>query len=175
MSLLNKKEVARALLLRGIVFIHLDPRRVGVIIPNHLKQQYQVVLLFGLDMPVPIPDLKVDDEGVVGTLSFKGAPFTCTIPWASVFAIVGEDAKGIVWNEDMPAEVAAEVKRERDKTSTLLVSKVVQLNAHKKALRPAGTVKSVGNIDGQHRLPALAGTAKRGKTNGRTNHLRVVK
>jgi hypothetical protein len=175
MSLPSKKEVARALLLRGTVFIHLDPKKVEVIIPNRLKQQYQVVLQFGLDMPVPIPDLKVDDDGVFGTLSFKGVPFTCTIPWASVFAIVGEDAKGMVWNEDMPAEVAAEVKRERDKTSAPPVSKVVQLNAHKKALRPAGTVKSVGGIDGQHRLPALAGTAKSGKPNDRTSHLRVVK
>jgi stringent starvation protein B len=107
-----KKDVARALLLRGSVFIHLDPRRSGVLVPARLRSQAQVVLQVGLDMPVPIPDLRIDEEGVFGTLSFKGVPFACFVPWGSVFALVGEDAKGMVWHADMPAEIAAEVERE---------------------------------------------------------------
>ena len=63
-----------------------------------LRLQAQVVLQVGLDMPVPIPDLRVDEEGVFGTLSFKGVPFTCFVPWGAVFALVGEDAKGMVWS-----------------------------------------------------------------------------
>lgn len=63
-------------------------------------------------MPVPIPDLRVDDEGVFGTLSFKGQPFTCSVPWNAVFALVGDDAKGMVWPSEMPSEIAAEVERE---------------------------------------------------------------
>ena len=107
-----KKDVARALLLRGSVFVHLDPRRAGVLVPTRLRLQAQVVLQVGLDMPVPIPDLRVDDEGVYGTLSFKGVPFTCFVPWSSVFALVGDDAKGMVWSTEMPSEIAAEVDRE---------------------------------------------------------------
>lgn len=107
-----KKDVARALLLRGSVFVHLDPRKAGVLVPTRLRLQAQVVLQVGLDMPVPIPDLRIDDEGVYGTLSFKGVPFTCFVPWGAVFALVGDDAKGMVWSTEMPAEIAAEVDRE---------------------------------------------------------------
>jgi stringent starvation protein B len=107
-----KKDVSRALLLRGSVFIHLDPRKSGVLVPARLRSQAQVVLQIGLDMPVPIPDLRVDEEGVFGTLSFKGVPFTCFVPWSAVFALVGEDGKGMVWSTEMPAEVAGELQRE---------------------------------------------------------------
>jgi len=105
-----KKDVARALLLRGSVFIHLDPRTDQVVVPERLRRQPQVVLQVGLDMPVPIPDLRVDDAGVYGTLSFKGVPFTCFVPWEGVFALVGEDAKGMVWPAEVPAEIAAEMR-----------------------------------------------------------------
>jgi len=107
-----KKDVARALLLRGSVFVHLDPRRSGVLVPARLRHQAQVVLQVGLDMPVPIPDLRVDEEGIFGTLSFKGIPFSCFVPWASVFALVGEDAKGMVWSREMPEEIASALVRE---------------------------------------------------------------
>jgi stringent starvation protein B len=99
-------------LLRGSVFIHLDPRKSGVLVPARLRSQAQVVLQIGLDMPVPIPDLRVDEEGVFGTLSFKGVPFTCFVPWGAVFALVGEDGKGMVWASEMPSEVAGELQRE---------------------------------------------------------------
>ena len=35
--------------------------------------------------------------------------------WASVFALVGEDVKGMVWPSEMPSEIAAEVERESKK------------------------------------------------------------
>lgn len=107
-----KKDVARALLLRGSVFVHLDPRIEGMSVPQWLKNQPQLVLQIGLDMPIPIPDLRVDDEGVYGTLSFQRSPFTCRVPWTGVFALVGEDGRGMVWPEDLPSEIAAEVERE---------------------------------------------------------------
>ncbi len=107
-----KKDVARALLLRGSVFVHLDPRRPGVLVPARLRNQAQVVLQIGLDMPVPIPDLRVDEEGIFGTLSFKGIPFSCFVPWGAVFALVGEDTKGMVWSKEMPAEIATALIRE---------------------------------------------------------------
>ncbi|MFW6050478.1 MAG: hypothetical protein ACODAU_04850 [Myxococcota bacterium] len=107
-----KKDVARGLLLRGTVFVHLDPRGEDVMVPPWFKGQAQLVLQLGLDMPIPIPDLRVDDEGVFGTLSFNRAPFTCSVPWEVVFALVGEDGRGMVWPESMPAEIRAEVERE---------------------------------------------------------------
>jgi hypothetical protein len=110
-----KKDVARALLLRGSVFVHLDPRVEGVEVPEWLRDQPQLVLQIGLDMPIPIPDLRVDDFGVFGTLHFQQAPFTCRVQWESVFALVGEDGLAMVWPEDLPSEIAAEVEREAER------------------------------------------------------------
>ena len=108
----GKKDVARALLLKGTVFVHLDPRSDDVVVPAWLKRQPQLVLQVGLDMLIPIPDLRVDDSGVYGTLSFNRNPFTCSVPWHAVFAVVGDDGRGMVWPDSMPSEIAAEVERE---------------------------------------------------------------
>jgi hypothetical protein len=103
-----KKEVALALLERCSdrgIFVHLDPRQLTVVVPPWFKKQPQLVLQIGLNMPVPIPDLRLDDEGMSCTLSFNRSPFFCAVPWASVFAMVGEDGRGMVWPDDVPAEV----------------------------------------------------------------------
>ena len=107
-----KKDVARGLLLRGSVFVHLDPRVEGTAVPKWLAVEPQLVLQIGLDLPIPIPDLRVDDAGIFGTLSFQRSPFPCTVPWEAVFALVGEDGRGVVWREALPEEIAAEVDRE---------------------------------------------------------------
>jgi hypothetical protein len=112
----SKRDVARSLLLKGAVFVHLDPRVEDVIVPQWLKRQPQLVLQVGLDMPVPIPDLRVDDSGVFGTLSFNRTAFTCRVPWAAVFAVVGDDGRGMVWPGSMPREIAAEVDREAQRS-----------------------------------------------------------
>ena len=101
----KKEDLALALLQKGSMFVHLDPRLYGVMVPFTLKNQPQVVLQFGYDMPVPIPDMVIDDEGISGTLSFKGEGSYVMIPWSSVFALVGEDSKGMVWEDLMPPEI----------------------------------------------------------------------
>ncbi|MFK7987633.1 MAG: hypothetical protein AB8I08_16555, partial [Sandaracinaceae bacterium] len=103
-------DVARALLVRGSMFVYLDPRREEVSVPPWFRKQAQLVLQFGLQLPVPIPDMRVDEEGVFGTLSFNRQPFVCEIPWSGVFALVGDDGMGMVWEEDLPEEIAAEVE-----------------------------------------------------------------
>jgi hypothetical protein len=103
-----KKEVALALLERSNdrgIFVHLDPRLASVVVPPWFKKQPQLVLQIGLNMPVPIPDLRLDDDGMSCTLSFNRSPFYCVVPWSSVFAMVGEDGRGMVWPDDVPAEV----------------------------------------------------------------------
>jgi stringent starvation protein B len=105
-----KKEVALALLERSSVYIHLDPRQTPVVVPPWFKKQPQLVLQVGLNMPVPIPDLRLDDDGMSCTLSFNRAPFFCVVPWSSVFAMVGEDGRGMVWPDDVPVEVARQAQ-----------------------------------------------------------------
>lgn len=107
-----KRDVANQLLRKGSLFIHLDPRVNDVVVPPWLRHQAQLVLQVGLDMPIPIPDLRVDEHGIFGTLSFSRTPFACNVPWSSVFALVGDEGRGMVWPESMPAEIVAEVERE---------------------------------------------------------------
>jgi hypothetical protein len=106
-----KKEVALALLEGPSVFVHLDPRREGVIVPKWLMGQPQLVLQVGLNMAIPIPDLKVDDDGVTCTLSFNRAPFWCSLPWNAIYALVGEDGRGMIWPNDVPPEVSLQMQK----------------------------------------------------------------
>lgn len=105
-----KKEVALALLERSSVYVHLDPRQTAAVVPPNFKKQAQLVLQVGLKMAVPIPDLRLDDDGISCTLSFNRSPFFCVVPWSSVFAMVGEDGRGMVWPDDVPAEVTRQAQ-----------------------------------------------------------------
>ena len=107
-----KLDVARYLLAQGSVFVHLDPRMDTVAVPQWYRSEPQLVLQIGFDMPVPIRDLEVDADGVYGTLSFNRTPFTCEIPWEAVFALAGDDGRGMVWPDSMPHEISEEIERE---------------------------------------------------------------
>ena len=101
-----KRDVALKLLEDSSRFIHLDPRAEGVSVPPWFKKQPQLVLQVGLNMAVPIPDLEVTEKGISCTLSFSRQPHWCLMPWEAIFALVGDDGRGMVWPEDVPAEVA---------------------------------------------------------------------
>jgi stringent starvation protein B len=108
-----KKEVAIALLEGPSLFVHLDPRRPGVIVPKWFTGQPQLVLQLGLNMAIPIPDLKVEEEAMTCTLSFNRAPFWCRLPWNAVYALVGEDGRGMVWPDDVPPEVEQQMQKQQ--------------------------------------------------------------
>lgn len=103
-----KKDVALALLEQATVLVHLDPRGEQVQVPAWFKRQPQLVLQIGLNMPKPIPDLNVDDDGISCTLSFSNAPHFCQLPWSSVYALIGASGRGMVWPDDVPKEVAGQ-------------------------------------------------------------------
>ena len=100
-----KKDVALALLQQSSMYIHLDPRRPDVVVPKYFMGQPQLILQVGLNMVIPIPDLKIEDDGITCTLSFNRSPFWCRIPWSAVYALVGEDGRGGVWASDVPPEI----------------------------------------------------------------------
>jgi stringent starvation protein B len=108
-----KKEVALALLERSNVDVYLDPRAQGVVVPPQFRKEPRLILKIGLNMPVPIPDLRLDDESMSCTLSFNRVKFYCVVPWLSVFAMVGDDGRGMVWPDDVPQELAVRVVDER--------------------------------------------------------------
>jgi hypothetical protein len=106
-----KKEVALALLEGPSMFVHLDPRQKGVVVPKWFSGKPQLVLQLGLNMAIPIPDLRVEDVGISCTLSFNRAPFWCQLPWEAIYALVGEDGRGMVWPQDVPPEVALQMQK----------------------------------------------------------------
>lgn len=112
-----KKEVALALLERSNVDVYLDPRANGVVVPPQFRREPRLILKIGLNMPVPIPDLRLDDESMSCTLSFSRSPFFCVVPWDSVFAMVGDDGRGMVWPDDVPQELAVRVVEDRRPSS----------------------------------------------------------
>lgn len=109
-NLPSKKDVVLALLQGPSVFVHLDPRKKGVVVPSNFRKQPQLVLQIGLNMAVQIPDLRVDDDGITCTLSFSRSPFWCALPWSAIYALVSEDGPGMVWPDDVPPEVAAQMQ-----------------------------------------------------------------
>lgn len=112
-----KKEVALALLERSNVDVYLDPRAEGVLVPPQFKKEPRLILKIGLNMPVPIPDLRLDDESMSCTLSFNRVKFHCVVPWLSVFAMVGDDGRGMVWPDDVPQELAVRGEERRSPLS----------------------------------------------------------
>lgn len=108
----NKAATKRACFERALdatgVFLHLDPRCAGVVVPPWLVSalKYQLVLQIAHGFPVPIRDLSTSDDGVEVTLSFQTRLFHCVIPWTSVYAMVsGEEVT--TWPEDFPPELIA--------------------------------------------------------------------
>jgi stringent starvation protein B len=77
-------------------------------VPPWLKKQPQLVLQIGLNMAVKIPDLDIGEQAISCTLSFSRRPHFCYVPWHAVYALVGEDGRGMVWPEDIPPEVASQ-------------------------------------------------------------------
>ena len=103
-----KKAVALDLLERTSVFVHLDPRRPGVIVPLVFAKQPQLVLQIGLNMAITNPDLEVNENGISCTLSFNRRPHLCRLPWSAIYALIGQEGGGMVWPEDVPPEVVAQ-------------------------------------------------------------------
>ena len=62
----------------------------GLLLPAHVMPvDKPTVLVYGLDMAIPIDDLEVTDEGISATLSFQRTPMPTFVPWDAVVAIQG--------------------------------------------------------------------------------------
>ena len=86
--------------------LHLDARRPGVIVPAHLRAEPHLVLQYGHDLPIPIPDLEVDEHGVRATLSFSKNPQRTVVPWSAVYVVTCDDGRGVLYHEDVPEDVS---------------------------------------------------------------------
>lgn len=106
----SKHIVAQYILSRGYLYLHLDPRKMNVVVPAWFKHQADLCLEIGTNMPIPIPDLVVDEVGIHATLSFARSPFVCFIPWTAVFALMDDVGRGQAYESDIPPEVKAQIQ-----------------------------------------------------------------
>lgn len=105
-----KHQFIESLLGTGPVLLHVDARKPEVAVPTHLKQDPKLVLRFGYGLTPAIHDLEVGAEHVAGTLTFGGVPFHCVLPWTAIYAAVSEaDQRAMVWHEDVPEAVLAQM------------------------------------------------------------------
>jgi len=115
----EKKARLLSALDRGMVMIHLDARRPGVIVPLALRTEAHLRL--NLSYRFDPPDLTVGEWGIRSTLSFSGSRFTVAVPWSALFAITSHETKEFwMYPEDMPAELLQQ---------TQVTSKVPQTDA----------------------------------------------
>jgi hypothetical protein len=100
----KRRELLR-MLERGLVMVHLDPRAIGVVVPDRYKSG--PVLKLQIAYGFRLPALEIDEEGVFAVLSFKGANFGCTLPWESIYALTMPDEAdtGVAWTDAMPHEL----------------------------------------------------------------------
>jgi len=100
----EKKERLLAALEQGMVMVHLDARRPGVLVPPSFRGEAHLRL--NLSYKFEPPDLSVGDWGVRSTLSFGGSRFTVAIPWSALFAISSHGTKEFwMYPDDMPPEL----------------------------------------------------------------------
>ena len=152
----SKKAVALDLLERTSLFVHLDPRRPGVIVPLVFAKQPQLVLQVGLNMAISIPDLEVGETGISCTLSFNRRPHFCRLPWSAIYALIGQEGGGMVWPEDVPPEVVAQQRSAAKKEAP----------ARKPTLRaiPSAGAASADSADRQGETEEAAPQAQRSPT-----------
>ena len=100
----EKKQYLESALDRGVVMVHLDARRPGVVVPAEFRTESHLRL--NLSYRFEPSDLSVGEWGLRSTLSFSGSRFTVAIPWSAVYAINSQASREFwMFPEDMPPEL----------------------------------------------------------------------
>lgn len=100
----EKKSRLLTALDQGMVMIHLDARRPGVVVPQNLRTEHHLRL--NLSYKFDPQDLSVNDWGIRSTLSFSGKRFLVAVPWSSLFAIASYATQEFwMYPDDMPPEL----------------------------------------------------------------------
>jgi stringent starvation protein B len=126
----SKRDAFNAFFGEGWVSIHLDARRDGVKVPDDHTGNRHLVLQYGQNMPIPIPDLSVDDQGITATLSFSRTPHRTFVPWTAVYIVACNDGRGILYYEDVPEDVSFFARPIDSKTGEPLSATVIEAGNH---------------------------------------------
>jgi stringent starvation protein B len=105
----EKKDRLLAALDQGMVMVHVDARRPGVLVPTHLRPEAHLRL--NLSYRFDPPDLSVGEWGVRSTLTFNGTRFTVALPWSALFAITSHVSREFwLYPDDMPPELVEQTQ-----------------------------------------------------------------
>jgi hypothetical protein len=148
------------------VYVQLDPRREGVELPEFLRQAPRLVLQYGYNMPVPIHDLVIDEQGIKATLSFRRVSHSTVVPWSAVFAITDGEQRGYLWEADLPADLNLETELAPDRSTAKPTTAAKSASTPAK-LEPAAGSEPARPAFGQSR-PGAAGKKPR------PSHLKLV-
>lgn len=89
----SRKQIFESLISDDNVYVRFLVTYEGVDIPKELvaaakkNDEMTIVFEYGMDMPIPITDLKVTDEGISATLSISRSPKKTFVPWDSICII----------------------------------------------------------------------------------------
>ena len=115
---LRRDVVEKLLEQADFVLVVVSPVCPGVELPAALMQTGQSVALhIGRRLAIPIPDLRLDDHGISGTLSFQGTPFACRLPWASIIQVSLEE-EHLIWITSTPPPTPDEEHAGRPRPET---------------------------------------------------------
>lgn len=104
---MGKKFIALGMYESGRLQVFFNTCAEGVVIPEHVRAYPQGQFDYGAELPIPIPDLVIDDSGISATLSFNRTPFKTFLPWGAVFLMMAgtADMRGhMAWPKDMPQQ-----------------------------------------------------------------------
>lgn len=101
----EKRQIFEALLQEAAsVFVHLDARLPGALTPKQFWTEHNLCLEYGLNLVVPIVDLKITDEGIQATLSFNREPVFTVVPWDAAYAFRSSEGHVVVFPGSVPSE-----------------------------------------------------------------------
>lgn len=88
---LNKNEFFLQLIKNSSVFVSFFPFFNGVFVPEFYQNEQILVLQYGHNLAIPMPDLEATKEGIFATLAFGSTYHSTKVPWESVFMISDGD------------------------------------------------------------------------------------
>jgi hypothetical protein len=103
MSKMKMRLFLEALECSSVVRVVFRSRFSGLVLPPKLQDNEIVTLDYGLNLPIQIADLAIDERGISATLSFNGAPHLTLVLWGAVLTIMTEDVCASWRTDDVPA------------------------------------------------------------------------
>lgn len=153
----DKQAQMLQLLQFGTVMVFVDSRNEGVIVPDHLKDDYQLRLNF--DYAFEIGDFRVLPDRLEASLSFNKKDFFCIIPFDAIYLMVNHYIqRGSLFVMSVPTEMLEVFANVNAAEETI----------EKPQLKPIAGQAEEKNEDGEDSSPPQKTPRKRG-------HLRVVK